>query len=249
LLCAAHKRLMTGARGKGKRPGEIRMSQNWIGGTRPGNARFVPPPADAVAGCLADLEHWIHAPDSLPPLVRAGLAHVQFETIHPFLDGNGRIGRLLITLLIEHWGVMRSPLLYLSVAIKRQQQEYYARLAAVRTEGDWEGWTAFFLECVRIAADDGVAAATRIFALICEDRKRLLAHRSATVSTVQLFEILPVHPIVTVARMTKLLKISKPTATKAIALLHSLKVLEETTGLERDRVYRYRRYLEVLATE
>lgn len=249
LLCAAHKRLMKGARGEGKLPGEIRRSQNWIGGTRPGNARFVPPPADAVAGCLAELERWIHAPDSLPPLVRAGLAHVQFETIHPFLDGNGRIGRLLITLLIEHWGLMRSPLLYLSVAIKRRQQEYYARLAAVRTEGDWEGWTEFFLECVRIAADDAVAAATRIFALISEDRKQLLAHRATTVSTVQLFELLPVHPVVTVARVGRLLKVSKPTATKAVALLHSLKILEETTGLERDRVYRYRRYLDVLAAD
>jgi len=249
LLCAAHKRLMKGVRGKGKLPGEIRRSQNWIGGTRPGNARFVPPPADVIAACMADLERWIHAPDALPPLVRAGLAHVQFETIHPFLDGNGRIGRLLITLLIEHWGLMRSPLLYLSVAIRRRQQEYYARLAAVRTEGDWEGWTAFFLECVRIAADDGVSAATRLFALVGADRRRLLATSGATVPTMRLLELLPSHPVVTVARVTRLLKTTKPTAAKAIATLSGLDILRETSGRDRDRVYRYQRYLGVLTEE
>ena len=159
LLCAAHKRLMKGVRGADKEPGEIRRSQNWIGGTRPGNAIFVPPPPDQVAAAMGDLDRWLHADDSLPPLVRTGLAHVQFETIHPFLDGNGRIGRLLVTLLVEHWGLLKSPLLYLSVAIKRRQAEYYQRLSAVRTDGDWEGWTKFFLECVSDAADDGEAAA------------------------------------------------------------------------------------------
>ena len=132
LLYEAHKRLMKGVRGEGTRPGEIRCLQNWIGGTRPGNARFVPPPPGAVPKAMAALDRWIHADDPLPPLVRAGLAHVQFETIHPFLDGNGRIGRLLVTLLLEHYGVLPSPLLYLSLFFKRHREEYYRRLAAVR---------------------------------------------------------------------------------------------------------------------
>jgi len=166
LLCCAHKRLMKGSHGADKQPGHIRISQNWIGGTRPGNTRFVPPPPDAVQDAMAALEKWIHADDPLPPLVRAGLAHVQFETIHPFLDGNGRIGRLLIALLLEHWKLQESPLPYLSMALQRHQQEYYRQLASVRTDGDWEGWVAFFLECVREAADDGVATAQKIFALI-----------------------------------------------------------------------------------
>jgi Fic family protein len=181
LLCMAHKRLLRGVRGAGRAPGEIRRSQNWIGGTRPGNARFVPPPADAVPAALAALEKWLHREDPLPSLVRAGLAHVQFETIHPFLDGNGRIGRLLITLLLEHWGVLTSPLLYLSLAIKRRQQEYYERLLAVRTKGDWEGWTQFYLECVRDAAHDGVAVAQRLFGLLSKDRQRLLARSGVTI--------------------------------------------------------------------
>ncbi len=147
---------MRGARGSDKQPGLVRTSQIWIGGTRPGNARFVPPPPDEVPGCLNALEHWIHSDDSLPPLVRAGLAHVQFETIHPFLDGNGRIGRLLITLLVEQWGLLSSPLLYVSLGFKRHQQEYYERLSRVRTNGDWEGWIEFFLRCVIESADDGV---------------------------------------------------------------------------------------------
>ena len=156
LLCDIHQTLMRGVRGKDKLPGEIRRSQNWIGGSRPGNALFVPPPPEDVPTALAALEGWLHSPDPLPPLVKAGLAHAQFETIHPFLDGNGRIGRMLITLLVEHWGLLDAPLLYLSLPLKRRQADYYARLTAIRTDGDWEGWLAFFLECVAEAADDGL---------------------------------------------------------------------------------------------
>lgn len=246
LLREAHKRLMRGVRGADKQPGEIRASQNWLGGTRPGNAVFVPPPPALVPEALSALERWIHGDDPLPPLVRAGLAHVQFETIHPFLDGNGRIGRLLIALLVEHWGLLPAPLLYLSLALKRHQEEYYRRLSAVRTEGDWEGWTAFFLECVRVAADDGVTTAQRLFALLNKDRQRLLRTSGATVPAIRLFDLLPERPIVTLAGAMKTLRTTKPTASKAITALLDAKILKETTGKQRDRVYAYHRYLRLL---
>jgi Fic family protein len=249
LLCEAHRRLMRGARGSDKQPGEIRRSQNWIGGTRPGNARFVPPPPAEVAEAMSALEKWIHAADPLPPLVRAGLAHAQFETIHPFLDGNGRIGRLLVALLVEHWGLLKSPLLYLSVSFKRHREEYYRMLSAVRTGGDWEGWTRYFLDCVREAADDGVSAAQRLFTLMARDRIRLASHPSATVPAVRLFDQMPAHPIVTLATAIKLLKVTKPTANKAINALLQADILRETTGKRRDRVYAYHAYMEVLTSD
>jgi Fic family protein len=246
LLCEAHKRLMRGVRGAEKQPGTIRTSQNWIGGTRPGNARFVPPPADAVPDSMTALERWIHSADGSAPLVKAGLAHVQFETIHPFLDGNGRIGRLLVTLLVEHWGLLDSPLLYLSLAFKRHREEYYTRLSAVRTDGDWEGWMAFFLECVCESALDGVSTAGRLFALLSADRQRLLRQAGATIPAIRLFELLPSHPVVTLPLVIELLKTTKPTASKAIDALRKLKILSETTGRQRDRVYAYTNYLALI---
>lgn len=249
LLTQAHARLMHGVRGAEKQPGKIRTSQNWIGGSRPGNARFVPPPPERVAGLLGDLDRWLHAEDDLPPLIRAGLAHVQFETIHPFLDGNGRIGRLLITLLVQHWGLMDEPLLYLSLAFKRHRAAYYEHLDAVRTAGDWEGWLAFFLDCVVEAADDGVQAATRIFRLLSDDRRRILEHETATVSVLRLFELLPGHPMVTLPLATELLGINKVTAQRTIEALEQVKVLREITGKARDRVYAYRKYIAVLSED
>ena len=249
LLCEAHKRLMRGVRGADKQPGEIRTSQNWIGGARPGNAVFVPPPADRVPDALAKLDRWIHAKDALPPLVRAGLAHVQFETIHPFLDGNGRIGRLLIALLVEHWKLLDQPLLYLSLSFKRRRGEYYRSLLAVRTEGDWEGWTAYFLRCVREAADDGVDAAKRLFALLSKDRRAVAASKAATIPAIRLLDVLPERPVVTLPQAMELLKVSKPTAIKAIDALTKAGILKETTGLQRDRVYAYEAYLKVLAED
>jgi len=249
LLCGAHKRLMRGARGGEKRPGRIRTSQNWIGGTRPGNAAFVPPTPDAVPEAMSALERWIHADDPLPPLVSAGLAHVQFETIHPFLDGNGRIGRLLIALLLEHWGLLEAPLLYLSLAFKRHRQEYYRRLSEVRAHGDWEGWTTFYLECVQEAANDAVTAARRLFALLGRDRRRISEHRRATVTAIRLLDRLPVHPILTLSSAMELLGTTKPTASKAIDVLRKSGVLRETTGKQRDRVYAYHDYLQVLTRD
>jgi cell filamentation protein, protein adenylyltransferase len=249
LLCEAHKRLMKGGRGDERQPGEIRRSQNWIGGTRPGNALFVPPPPEVVPDAMAALDRWVHADDPLPPLVRSGLAHVQFETIHPFLDGNGRIGRLLITLLVEHWNLLPLPLLYLSLAFKRRRQKYYDVLSSVRTDGDWEGWTAFYLECVHEAADDGVSVAKALFRVLGKDRDKLFARRGVTVPTLRLFEQLPLHPIVTLPRVIELIATTKPTASKAITTLVDAGILRETTGRERDRVYAYDGYLSVLTRD
>lgn len=249
LLCAVHKRLMKGVRGSEKQPGTIRTSQNWIGGTRPGNARFVPPPPEAVPEALSALDKWFHGDDPLPPLVKAGLAHAQFETIHPFLDGNGRVGRLLITLLVEHWKLLSTPLLYLSLGFKRHQQEYYERLNAVRVNGDWEGWISFFLECVQESAEDGVTTARRIFALVENDRRIVTAHKASTLMSVRLLDLLPMHPMITLGLCMDLLKTSKPTAVKTIDALRHAGVLREITGRRRDRVYAYQAYLELLADD
>ena len=246
LLCEAHRILMRGARGKHKAPGEVRRSQNWIGGSRPGNARFVPPPPGEVPDALGVLEQWWHEDSDLPPLVRAGLAHVQFETIHPFLDGNGRIGRLLITLLLEHWGLLDQPLLYVSLALKAEQQEYYTRLAAVRSDGDWEGWTRFFLSCVRDAADDGVRVARSLHRLVGCDRGRILSDERSTVAAIKLLECLPSHPIVTVRAASELLRLTAPPTRKAIGLMESLGILREVTGKGRGRAFAYSEYLNVL---
>jgi cell filamentation protein, protein adenylyltransferase len=249
LLCEAHQRLLRGARGSDKRPGEIRTSQVWIGGPNPRFARFIPPPPDAVPDALAALEKWMHADDPLPPLVRAGLAHVQFETIHPYLDGNGRIGRLLIALLLERWGLLDSPLLYLSLSFKRHRPEYYERLSAVRLEGDWEGWTAYYLGCVQESANDAVSAAKRIFALIGRDREALMAGEGVTIPAIRLFDLLPRRPYVTMPLVCELLDTTKPTAGKALTILEEVGVLRETTGRRRDRVYVYHEYLQTLTQD
>jgi len=246
LLNGAHARLMQGARGEDKSPGEIRRSQNWIGGTRPGTAAFVPPPAHALAGALSALEKYLHAGNDLPPLVRAGLLHVQFETIHPYLDGNGRIGRMLVALLLQHWGVLSAPLLYLSLFFKRHQAEYYRRLAAVRTDGDWEGWTRYFLTAVATVADEAIAAARDLSALVTSDRRTVLALPSTTVMAARLLEALPEQPILTIATAMDLLSTSRPTATKAVTALVTAGVLVETSGKRRDRTFGYAAYLAVL---
>jgi Fic family protein len=249
LIREMHSRLMRGVRGADKQPGEFRTSQNWIGGTRPGNARFVPPPPAQLAACLDQLERYLHQGDELPALLRAGLVHVQFETIHPFLDGNGRVGRLLVTLLLEHWGLMTSPLLYLSLFLKRHRDEYYLRLAAVRSTGDWEGWAQFFLEGVLTISREATENATALFARISEDRRRMLAAKGASLSAMQLFEVLPEHPLLTVSQVVKLLSTTKPTAMKAIAALEAAGILTERTGQRRDRVFSYSGYLDLLCRE
>jgi Fic family protein len=246
LLNETHQRLMRGVRGAEKLPGEVRRSQNWIGGSRPGNAMYVPPPPYMLGEVLGAFEKYLHADDTLPPLVRAGLLHVQFETIHPYLDGNGRIGRLLVTLLLDHWKLLTKPLLYLSLFFKRHREDYYRRLNAVRVDGDWEGWLDFFLDGVATIADEAVASARELFALVAKDRVRVLASEGMSIGALRLFELLPRHPIVTVASAMKMLDTTKPTAGRAVELLVGAGVLVEMTGKRRDRAYAYRAYLDRL---
>ncbi|MEZ5660887.1 MAG: Fic family protein [Burkholderiaceae bacterium] len=246
LLNDCHRILMRGVRGASKQPGEIRRSQNWIGGSRPGNAVYVPPPPQLVAGLLGDLERYIHTENELAPLLRIGLVHVQFETIHPYLDGNGRLGRMLIALLLEHWGLLKSPLLYLSLYLKRNQLAYYRWLSAIRTEGDWVGWLTFFLNGVSEIAEDATCTARELNARVVQDRATLLATRGATVTAIQLFERLPEHPVITMPLVTRLLSTTKPTAGKAIDVLIDAGILSEVGERRRDRLYQYGEYLRIL---
>jgi len=247
LLCEAHKRLMSGVRGTGKQPGELRQSQNWIGGTRPANAVFVPPPADRVPTLLGALEKYIHArkPEA-PPLVRIALVHAQFETIHPFLDGNGRLGRLLIGALLEHWGLLSQPLLYLSGYLKQHQAEYYRRLSAIRTDGDWEGWITFFLEGVASAAADAERGVIAVATLVAADRRKLLDAPRATPASYRLFELLPLMPRFTVEQAREKLGTTFPTANAAARVLEQLGIVTELTGQRSNRVYSYEAYVKLL---
>jgi Fic family protein len=251
LLCEAHRLLLNGARGNGKQPGELRRSQNWIGGTRPGNATFVPPPAERVADLLADVERFIHddsvATPALPPLVNIALVHAQFETIHPFLDGNGRIGRLLIAVLLEHWRLLPEPLMYLSAYLKQHQSAYYHQLSAIRTQGDWEGWVSFFLEGVAAAASEAERGIVAIASLIAADRRRLLASPKAGPASYRLFEALPMMPRFTVELARQALNTSFPTANAAVKLLEDLGIVCELTGQKKNRSYSYQAYIKLMA--
>ncbi len=248
LLSDAHRLLLDGVRGSGKQPGELRRSQNWIGGTRPGNAVFVPPPPERVPDLLADLERFIHdARQTLPPLVKIALVHLQFETIHPFLDGNGRIGRLLIAALLEQWGLLPEPLMVLSGYLKQHQLEYYRRLSSVRTDGDWEGWVAFFLEGVTKAAMDAERNIVAIASLLAADRRRVLASPKAGQASYRLFELLPMMPRFTIAQVRQKLDTSFPTATAAVKALEDLGLVVELTGQKKNRSYSYQSYIALLA--
>jgi Fic family protein len=253
LLCESHHRLMSGVRGSDKHPGQLRRSQNWIGGTRPGNAVFVPAPPEQVVELMSNLEKFIHADsdqsDNLPPLVKIALIHAQFETIHPFLDGNGRIGRLLITALLEHWGLMPQPLLYLSSYLKRHQSAYYRHLSAIRNDGDWEAWISFFLEGVITAATDAHKNITAISTLFAQDRKRLLDATHVTPSSYRLFEQLPLMPRFSIEQVRHQLQTSFPTATAAIKILESLGIVKELTGHKKNRYYSYQAYVDLMADD
>ena len=248
LLCDAHRLLLAGARGAGRQPGELRRSQNWIGGTRPGNAVFVPPPPERVPELLADLERFIHdAQPRLPALVRVALVHAQFETIHPFLDGNGRIGRLLIAALMEQWGLLPEPLMYLSGYLKQHQAVYYQHLSAVREQGDWEAWVGFFLEGVDAAATQAERGIVEVASLIASDRRRLLAAPKAGAVSLRLFELLPLMPRFTIEQARQKLTTTFPTATAAVRLLEDLGIVSELTGQKKNRSFGYQTYVQVLS--
>ena len=248
LLCDAHRLLLNGVRGAGKQPGELRRSQNWIGGTRPGNAVFVPPPPENVPQLLTDMERFIHdGVTDLPPMVKVALIHAQFETIHPFLDGNGRIGRLLIATLFEHWGLLAEPLMYLSGYLKQHHAEYYRRLSNIRSEGDWEAWVTFFLEGVSVAAADAEHSIIEVASLIAADRKRLLQSPKAGPASYRLFEMLPMMPRFTIERVRQQLDTSFPTASAAVKVLEDLGIVTEMTGQKKNRSYSYQAYVELLS--
>ena len=247
LIRDIHAVLLSRGRGSGKGPGEFRRSQNWIGGSRPGNAVFVPPPASSVEECMAALERFLHArDDGLPVLVRAGLAHVQFETIHPFLDGNGRVGRLLITFLLCHAGVLREPLLYLSLYLKQHRSTYYELLDQVRRDGDWEAWLAFFLEGVRETAEGAVETAYRLGGIFRADRAALEAIGRRAGSTLRVHEALKGRPISSLAEVCRTTGLSFPAASSAMKELVERGIARELTGGRRNRLFVYERYLGVL---
>lgn len=248
LLCEAHRLLLDGARGAGKQPGELRKSQNWIGGTRPGNAAFIPPPPEHLADLLANMERFIHSDTTeMQAMVKVALIHAQFETIHPFLDGNGRIGRLLIAALFEHWGLLDEPLMYLSAYLKQHQAEYYRRLSAIRTEGNWESWVSFFLEGVASAAGDAERNIIEVASLVAADRRRLLQSPKAGPASYRLFEMLPMMPRFTIERVRQQLDTSFPTATAAVKALEDLGIVTEMTGQKKNRTYSYQAYVELLS--
>ena len=247
LIRDIHGVLLSRGRGSGKDPGEFRRSQNWIGGSRPGNAAFVPPPHTAVPDCMASLERFLHATDDgLPVLVRAALAHVQFESIHPFLDGNGRVGRLLITLLMCHAGMLREPLLYLSLHLKQHRSTYYEMLDRVRRDGDWEAWLSFFLEGVRVTAAGASSTAQELAALFQADRARIAPSKRRAGSALRVHEAIKARPIASMPEVCRLTGLSFPAASSAMALLVELKIARELTGKRRNRLFVYDRYLAIL---
>lgn len=247
LIREIHAELLASGRGADKAPGEFRRSQNWIGGTRPGNALFVPPPHLAVPDAISNLERFLHDEnDGLAVLVKAALAHVQFETIHPFLDGNGRIGRLLITLILCHAGVLREPLLYLSLFLKEHRSEYYRLLDDVRRDGDWEAWLAFFLQGVAETGDGAVATVRRLTATFEEDRARIQAHGRRSGSALRVQAALQARPVITLQDASQRANLSFPAAAAGMALLVELGIASELTGRRRNRVFAYDRYLAVL---
>lgn len=250
LLCEMHKVLMSHPGGRGKTPGEVRRSQVWIGGTRPGNAAFVPPPADAVPDGLASLERFLNNdPEPVPPLIKAALAHVQFETIHPFLDGNGRLGRLLIVLQLVADGVLREPMLFPSLFFKTHRALYYELLNEVRLRGDWERWLDFFAEGIEASATQAVVTANALLALVNADRSRIAGLGRAAASALAVHQAMQRQPIATSVTLVNATRLTTATVNKSLAHLERIGIVIELTNRRRGRVFSYRRYVEELAAE
>jgi cell filamentation protein, protein adenylyltransferase len=248
LIREIHGVLLSKGRGSDKDPGEFRRSQNWVGGSRPGNALYIPPPPEHVAECMGQLERFLHdQPTRTPVLIKAALAHVQFETIHPFLDGNGRLGRLLIALILCEEGTLKEPLLYLSLYFKRNRQEYYRRLQRVRMQGDWNGWLRFFLTGVIETAQQATDTVTRVLQRFEEDRRQIdLQTRRNNDSTWRLHNLTKKKPLISVPTASSELGLTAPTVRSAVKNLEKMGILREITGKRRDRIYLYAPYVEIL---
>ncbi|MBY0401979.1 Fic family protein [Myxococcota bacterium] len=248
LIREVHKVLMKDrVRGASLTPGEFRRSQVWIGGTRPGNAMFVPPPANELDDCLKHFERFLHGePEAMQPLVKAALAHVQFETIHPFLDGNGRLGRLLIALQLAADGLMREPLLYLSLHFKQRRQTYYELLNSVRLTGDWETWLEFFADAVVASATEAATSARRLLALASEDARRIEGLGRATASAMAVHRVLQSKPLGTAASLAAATGLTQATVNKSLAHLERIGIVTELTNRRRGRVFSYARYVAIL---
>ena len=247
LMREIHAKLMNNARGGNKMPGEFRTSQNWIGGSRPGNARFVPPPPERLMEVLGTFEKFLHDGNiKLPALIKAALAHVQFETIHPFLDGNGRLGRLLITLILCAEGVLKEPLLYLSLYLKSNRQTYYDLLQSVRETGDWEAWVKFFLTGVAETANQAANTAQTILALFDKDRTTISASTKSTASVLAVHTYMQRHPVTSTTRIKEACSVSLPTVLRSLATLESLGITKEVTGKGRHKLFVYDAYLNIL---
>ncbi|MBI3951193.1 MAG: Fic family protein [Acidobacteria bacterium] len=243
-----HEILLAQGRGSDKDPGQFRRSQNWVGGARPGNARFVPPPPDRVMECMGKLEKFLHNdPVKTPVLIKAALAHVQFETIHPFLDGNGRLGRLLITFLLCAESVLSEPMLYLSLYFKQHREEYYDLLQLVRTEGDWEEWLRFFFTGVVETAEQATQTSRDLLKLFETDRQRIQSIGRAASSALRVHHFLQAHPIVSIPKLATALGLTVPTVTASITHLQKLGIIRELTGYRRNRLFAYEPYIKILS--
>ena len=248
LLREIHAILLKHGRGAHKQPGEFRRSQNWLGGSRPGNAVFVPPPPECLMECLDPFERFLHdEAGPTPVLLKASLAHVQFETIHPFLDGNGRLGRLLITLILINEGVLREPLLYLSLYFKTHRSDYYDHLQRVRLRGDWEGWLRFFLRGVFETAQQAAESARIVLGLFEQDRERIGGLGRIAASCLQLHRHLQQKAIVNIPDSARELKINRTTISNCIRRLQELGIVREITGQRRNRLFVYDRYVQILS--
>jgi Fic family protein len=248
LIREMHEVLLSKGRGSSKQPGEFRRSQNWIGGTRPGNAKFVPAPPEMVMDLLGSMEKFLHDENiTLPTLIKAALAHHQFETLHPFLDGNGRLGRLLITFILCVEGIMREPMLYLSLYFKTHRQAYYDHLQLVRETGDWEEWIQFFLKGVIETANQAIETAQKILKLFTEDHKNIETIGKPSASTLIVHSYLQKHPVTDAKKAVELCKITLPTVNKSLHHLADLGIVKEITGKARNKVYVYQKYLDILS--
>jgi Fic family protein len=247
LIREIHEVLLSKGRGSHAQPGEFRKSQNWIGGSRPGNAAYVPPPPEYVMDCLGDLESFLHEEEnSLPLLIRAGLVHAQFETIHPFLDGNGRVGRLLITFMLTEKQMLHEPVLYLSLFFKKHRRLYYDRLNETRKNEGWKEWLDFFLQGVRDTANQAVQTAIEIDRLFRADKEKIERFGRGAPSALLIYQLAQASPIFSIKHAARESKLSFPTASAAIQRLTDAGILQESSGKRRDRLFLYASYLEVL---